>query len=444
VSLVPEVKLLPGGRLESQLADGKPAYDDGEAIAEANRCLYCHDAPCIVACPTGIDIPTFIRKISTENVRGSARAILSANILGYSCARVCPVEVLCAGACVYNAWERTPIAIGRLQRYATEKIMVSGVAATLLSKAPANGKQVACVGSGPASLACAGYLALEGCSVTVYEQRKIAGGLNVTGVAPYKMHAEAGAAEVEFIRSLGVTIRTGVTVGKDITPEQLLKDHDAVFLGCGLGLDSALEIPGAAGDGVTGAVAWIERLKLESGYALTGVTHAVVIGGGNTAIDAARELAKLGVADVAMLYRRTVADMSGYAHELEHARAEGVRLVERATPAAFVREGGRLKAVRLADSREFPCELAVLAIGQGSLGSLAQSFALVQTDGKGRVQAEAGTGRTANPKLWVGGDAAGGELVVTAVQDGKRAARSIAKVLGLAERSDAPMRAGAV
>lgn len=443
MSASPDVKLLPDGRLESRLADAKPLYSTGEAIAEANRCLYCHDAPCIAACPTGIDIPTFIRKIGTENVRGSARVILSANLLGYSCARVCPVEVLCAGACVYNAWERTPIAIGRLQRYATEQAMASGAAATLLSRAPANGKKIACVGAGPASLACAGYLALEGCSVTVVEKRRNAGGLNVTGVAPYKMHAEGGAAEVEFIRSLGVTIKTGVEVGKDVTPAQLLQDHDAVFLGCGLGADTSLDIPGAQGEGVAGAVAWIERLKLEPGFALSGVTHAVVIGGGNTAIDAARELAKLGVPDVAMLYRRTQADMSGYAHELEHARAEGVRLIERATPAAFVREGGKLEAVRLADSREFPCELAVVAIGQGSLGSLAQTFAGVKTDAKGRVQAEAGTGRTGNPKVWVGGDATGGELVVTAVQDGKRAARSIATALRLAERLDAPMRAGA-
>ncbi len=444
MSAAPDIKLLPGGRLESALPDLKPLYDDAEAIAEANRCLYCHDAPCIAACPTGIDIPTFIRKISTENVRGSARAILSANILGYSCARVCPVEVLCVGACVYNAWERTPIAIGRLQRYATEKIMVAGVAAVVLPKASANGRNIACVGSGPASLACAGYLALEGCSVTVYEKRAVAGGLNVTGVAPYKMHAEGGAAEVEFIRSLGVTIKTGVEVGKDITPEQLLQGNDAVFLGCGLGSDSLLDVPGAHGEGVVGAVAWIERMKLEPGFKLAGVKSAVVIGGGNTAIDAARELANLGVPEVTMLYRRTRGDMSGYAHELEHARSEGVRLIERAVPEAFVRDGGRLRAVKLADSREFACDLAVLAIGQGSMGALAAAFSGVQTDGKGRVQAEADTGRTGNPKLWVGGDATGGELVVTAVQDGKRAARSIAKTLGLVERAAAPMRAGAV
>jgi len=445
----PDVSLLPDGRLESRLADLKPLYSEGEAVAESNRCLYCQDAPCIAACPTGIDIPTFIRKIGTGNVKGSARAILTANLLGYSCARVCPVEVLCAGACVYNAWHRTPIAIGRLQRYATETVLLHGQAGSLLPKAPANGRKVACVGSGPASLACAGYLALEGCSVTVYEKRPVAGGLNVTGVAPYKMHAEAGTAEVEFIRSLGVTIRTGVEVGKDVAPAKLLAEHDAVFLGCGLGADSALDIAGSEGPGVTGAVAWIERMKLEPRFSLDGVRHAVVIGGGNTAIDAARELARLGVREVAMLYRRTESDMSGYRHELHQARGEGVRLVERAVPEAFVREGGALRAVRLSDGREYPCELAVLAIGQGSMGALAKAFPGVTTDAKGRVQADERTGRTANPKLWVGGDArvpdevGCGELVVTAVQDGKRAARSITRVLGLAERPEAAMRAGA-
>ena len=443
MSAAPDVNLLPGGRLESRLADAKPLYSDGEAVAEANRCLYCHDAPCIAACPTGIDIPTFIRKIATENVRGSARTILSANLLGYSCARVCPVEVLCAGACVYNAWHRTPIAIGRLQRYSTEALVASGEAASLLAKAPANGKKIACVGAGPASLACAGYLALEGCSVTVYERRPMAGGLNASGVAPYKMHVEGAQAEVAFIRSLGVAIRTGVEVGKDVTAEELLGDHDAVFLGGGLGADSLLDLPGAHGQGVMGAVAWIERMKLERGFALAKVTRAVVIGGGNTAIDAARELARLGVPAVAMLYRRTAADMSGYRHEMEHARSEGVRLVERAVPAAFVREAGQLAAVQLVDGREFACELALLAIGQGSLPSLARSFPGVKTDAKGRVEAEERTGRTGNPKLWVGGDATGGELVVTAVQDGKRAARSIAEALGIAERADQAMRSGA-
>jgi glutamate synthase (NADPH/NADH) small chain len=437
-----EGKLLAAARLEREIADAKPNLTPAEAVAEANRCLYCHDAPCIQACPTGIDIPTFIRKIGTGNLRGSARVILSANLLGYSCARVCPVEVLCAGACVYNTWERTPIAIGRLQRHAVESAFDDGGAAALLSKAKPNGKKVACVGAGPASLACAGYLALEGCAVTLFEKREIAGGLNTTGVAPYKLHVDGALAEVAFVRSLGVEIRSGVEVGRDVTGEALLSEHDAVFIAPGLGADSLLGIPGEAGPGVTGAVAWIERLKLEVGYTLDGVKKAVVIGGGNTAIDAARELAKAGVPDVTLLYRRTQAEMSGYAHELEHARSEGVHLVERAVPEMFVRDGETLRSLRLADGRDYPCDLAVVAIGQASLGAFVANFPGVTLDPKGRIVAEIESGRTGNAKVWAGGDTKGGELVVTAVQDGKRAARSIAQTLGLPERPDSPMLAG--
>jgi len=435
---------IPNGRLETKLADLKPLYTDGEAIAEANRCLYCQDAPCIAACPTGIDIPTFIRKIGTENVRGSARVILTANLLGYSCARVCPVEVLCAGACVYNAWERTPIAIGRLQRYATEKLVSAGQAAALLPKAPANGKKIACVGAGPASLACAGYLALEGCSVTVYEKRGLAGGLNVTGVAPYKMHTDGAQLEVDFIRSLGVTIKTGVEVGKGVTPEQLLNDHDAVFLGCGLGTDSLLDIPGAHGDGVTGAVAWIERMKLEPGFGLDGVTRAVVVGGGNTAIDAARELARLGVPDVSIAYRRTAADMPGYKHEMEAGRKEGVRLLERAVPQAVSRGAdGRVTSLSLTDGRELAADLIVVAIGQAKLRETIAQFPGVQTNEKGWLVIEPGTGATGNPKVFAGGDAtSGGQEVVNAAQEGKRAARAICAALGIAVPAEAAMMAG--
>ncbi len=436
---------LPEGRLERQLADAKPVYARGEALAEANRCLYCHDAPCVAACPTGIDIPGFIRKIGTGNVRGSARTILSANLLGYSCARVCPVEVLCVGACVFNTWHRSPpIAIGRLQRYATESAFEDGSAAALLSRAPANGKRVACVGAGPASLACAGYLALEGTQVTVFEKRELAGGLNTTGVAPYKMHVDAALAEVEFVRSLGVEIRCGVEIGGDVAAEDLLRDHDAVFLGAGLGADSALGAPGEDGPGVSGAVAWIERLKLEPGFAARDIARAVVIGGGNTALDAARELAKLGVPSVRMLYRRTAAEMSGYAHELEQARLDGVTLVERARVARFERDAaGRLTGVTLEDGTLEPCELALVAIGQAKQGELARSFLGVAIDARGRIAADPATGRTENPRVFAGGDAVrGGELVVTAAQDGKRAARAICAALGVAVGPESPMRAG--
>jgi len=438
------VSLIPVNRLEGRIPDAKPTYTSGEAVTEANRCLYCHDAPCVAACPTGIDIPGFIRKIATGNVRGSARAILSANLLGYSCARVCPVEVLCVGACVYNAWHRNPpIAIGRLQRYAVETVLEKGGGATLLDRAPATGRRVACVGAGPASLACAGYLALEGVSVTVFEKRPMPGGLNATGVAPYKMHVDGAMLEVDYIRSLGVEIRSGVEIGNGTRAADLLRDYDAVFLGIGLGADAALGIPGEQGSGVLGAVEWIERVKLDPGYAGPAVKRAVVIGGGNTAIDAARELVKLGVAEVTMVYRRTAAEMPGYAHEMELARKEGVRLLERAVSQEFVRDpSGALTGLKLADGREVGCDLAILAIGQGRLRHVVAEFPGVALDDKGRVVVDEATGRTGNPKVYAGGDVLGGELVVTAAQEAKRAARAICAALGLPRRANAPMMAG--
>ena len=432
-------------RLELRLADKRPNFTPGQAIAEANRCLYCHGAPCVEACPTGIDIPGFIRKIATENVRGSARLILSANLLGYSCARVCPVEVLCVGACVYNDWKKDPpIQIGRLQRYAVETVFARGAAAQLFKPAPPTGKKVACVGAGPASLATAGYLALEGVAVTLFERRALPGGLNTTGVAPYKMHVEGALAEVEFIRSLGVTIRENVEIGRDLKPADLLRDHDAVFLGIGLGADARLGVAGEDGPGVLGATAWIERVKLEPGYALEGVTRALVLGGGNTAIDAARELAKLGVPEVTMVYRRTVAEMPGYAHEMAWARSEGVRMLERAVAREFLRDGGgRLTGLVLQDGRTLAADLAVLGIGQARLRELIAGFPGVATDPKGLISADPESGRTGNPKVYAGGDAvSGGQEVVNAAQEGKRAARAICAALGLTVRADSPLHAG--
>jgi dihydropyrimidine dehydrogenase (NAD+) subunit PreT len=436
---------LPEDRLETRLPDAKPLFSRAEAVVEANRCLYCHDAPCVAACPTGIDVPTFIRRIGSDNVRGAARTILSANVLGFSCARVCPVEVLCVGACVYNAWHRDPpIAIGRLQRYATEDLMRQGRATELLARAPANGKRVACVGAGPASLACATYLALEGFAVTIYEKRPFAGGLNTSGVAPYKLPAEDSLAEVEFVRALGVAIRTGVEVASGPEAEALLREHDAVFLAPGLGSDTRLGIPCEDGAGVVGAVEWIERMKIEPGARIAGVRRAVVIGGGNTAIDAARELAGLGVPSVSMLYRRTTAEMSGYAHELEQARLAGVVLVDRAVPARFERDAQRaLTGVTLESGETHACDLAIVAIGQARIAELARAFPGVERDGRGALVADPVSGATGHPRVFAGGDAVhGGELVVTAVQDGKRAARGICAALGVTIRPDSPMRAG--
>ncbi len=333
----------PPQRLESQLADAKPAYSAAEAKSEADRCLYCSDAPCIKACPTEIDIPRFIQQIATGDGLGAARTILSSNVLGYSCARVCPVEVLCVGDCVYNPWHKPPIQIGKLQRWATETALAqesAGGRKVFTPKTAAKRRRVALIGAGPASLACAAYLALEGHEAVIFERGALPGGLNTTGVAPYKLHTEDSLREVAYVRSLGVEIRTGVEVGRDVTTEALEREWDAVFLGIGLGADTRLGVPGEEGPGVVGATAFIERLKNEPGFTVADVRRAVVVGGGNTAIDVARELAKLGVPDVAMAYRRTAKEMSGYAHEMAAARTEGVRLVEGAQPVAVMRGGG--------------------------------------------------------------------------------------------------------
>jgi len=436
----------PAARAELRMPDHHPLFSGAEALAEAQRCLYCDEAPCTEACPTGIDVPSFIRKIATGNLRGSARTILTANLLGYSCARVCPVEVLCAGACVFNHRNEPPIAIGRLQRYAVETVMDRGGAARLFARRPANGKRVACVGAGPASLACAAYLTLEGFACTVYEKRPLPGGLNSTGVAPYKMHLDGSLREVNLLRDLGVAIATGVEIGRDIPGARLLAENDAVFLGVGLGADSRLGVPGEDGSAVYGAVAWIERMKTDPGFAVGDVERAVVIGGGNTAIDAARELAHLGAREVVLLYRRTAEVMRGYAHEMARARLEGVTLAERAVVASFERDAaGRLTSVVLEDGRRIACGLAVVAIGQASLRAIAAQFPGVAVDHDGSLIADEATGRTGNARVFAGGDARnGGKEVVNAVQEGKRAARAIAAQCGIEIAPGAAMNAGHV
>ncbi len=440
---------LPQDRLENDLADKKPLYTPAEAKAEADRCLYCADAPCIKACPTEIDIPTFIKKIASGNVRGSARTIFEQNLLGYSCARVCPVEVLCQGSCVYTGWGREPIQIGRLQRFSTETA-TRPESPPVLAKHVNVGmpkKRVACVGGGPASLAFAGYLALEGHEAVVFEKRAYSGGLNTTGIAPYKLHAQDALHEVEWVEGFGVDVQTGVEVGHDdgpgrISAKKLLETYDAVFIGVGLGADSKLGIAGEDGPGVFGATEWIERMKLEMSKAhreeVAG-KRVLVVGGGNTAIDVARECALLGAADVAMVYRRGVPEMSGYAHEMAGARKEGVRLVGHVQPVAFVRDAShKLTALRVAKTdadakpipgteHDLPCDMVALAIGQSKLRDIAKELPDVELDRRGCiVVADTATCVTGNPKVFAGGDCInGGKEVVNAVADGRNAARAL-------------------
>ncbi|WP_438023640.1 FAD-dependent oxidoreductase [Sorangium sp. So ce233] len=455
---------LPSGRIEERFEDKNPRYTEAEALAEANRCLYCVDAPCVKACPTAIDVPTFIRKIATGQVKGAARTILTANLLGQSCGQACPVEVLCAGDCVYNAWGREPIAIGRLQRYAVESALAKGPA--LFRAKPPTGRSVALVGAGPASIAAAGYLALEGHRAVIYERKAIPGGLNTLGIAPYKMKGHEALRELEWVLSLGdIELRTGVSVVEqatapgEIAARDLLAEHDAVFLGLGLGDDARLGIPGEDGEGVVGATAFIERLKADPRLGLTGVRRAAVVGGGNTALDVAHELALLGV-DVAIVYRRSEAEMSGYAHELEGARIAGARLIENRVPVEVVREGGRPVALRVAPAdagarREapqgaaqtaeelVPADLIAVAIGQSRATRVALAFEGVALDAKGRVVVDPATHRTGNPRVYSGGDCVnGGKEVVNAVAEAKIAARAMHEAImqrgGVAAPGPAP------
>jgi dihydropyrimidine dehydrogenase (NAD+) subunit PreT len=431
---------LPVGRLEERFEESKPLYTPAEAMAEANRCLYCADAPCIKACPTDIDIPTFIRKIATDNVLGSAKTILDSNLLGDSCGRVCPVEVLCAGDCVYNAWNRPPINIGRLQRYATETVLTRQPLHTLYKAKAPTGKRIAFVGAGPASVAAAGLLALEGHRAVIFERKSVPGGLNSLGIAPYKMLGSIALQEIERILSLGdIELRTGVEVTteasspRQVSPAALLAEYDAVFLGLGLGADSKLGIPGEDGPGVYGATDLIELIKSDAGFRL-GVRQqrALIVGGGNTAIDIAHELALLGVQEVAMVYRRGAKEMSGYHHEMDYARRHGVRLIEHRQPHAVIRhEQGHVTGLQVLPTNEvLAADLIAVAIGQNRMTVLAKSFEGVAVDTRGRVVVDPVTHRTGNPKVWSGGDCVnGGKEVVNAVQEAKRAVQDIQRAL---------------
>jgi dihydropyrimidine dehydrogenase (NAD+) subunit PreT len=417
------------GRSEAVFDDFKSAYSQAQAVAEAHRCLYCEDAPCIQACPTSINIPEFIRKIATGNIKGSARTIFSSNILGMSCARVCPVETLCAGDCVYNDLDSPPIQIGKLQRYSTDAAFDAGW--TFFEAGADTGKSVGLVGAGPASLACAHELRVLGHAVTIYEKRDVVGGLNSTGVAPYKMRADRSAEEVDWVLSIGgVDVQTGVEFGSDVSLADLEERHDAVFFGAGLGADRMLDV---GSDAVRGAVDWIEQMKLGT-VALDGVNTAVVVGGGNTAIDAVRELVGLGVPEVLMVYRGGEDGMSGYRHEWVEAKKSGARGVWGAQPVAY--DGGSLRCQKLdADKKaidgafvDVPADLVLMAIGQGKLGDLLGAVEGVDVQW-GRIVVDE-HGATGRPGLYAGGDAAnGGKEVVNAAAEGKAAARGIDQYL---------------
>jgi glutamate synthase (NADPH/NADH) small chain len=427
-------------RLE-QFPDLHPALNSQSALAEANRCLFCFDAPCAAACPTHIDVPRFIKKISSGNLRGSALTILDANILGLSCARVCPVDILCEGNCVMHRYNQKPIEIGRLQRYAMDRFYDSnGKLAVSASEHPL---RIACVGGGPASLACAAELARRGHSVTIFDNRPLPGGLNTYGVAEYKLRAADSLREVELVRSLGVEFRQ-MEVGSAVSLEDLEREFAFVFLGLGLGAMERLGIPGEGALGVIDALRFIERYKTSNAFAVG--RRVIVIGGGNTAIDAANAAKRLGADEVHVFYRRTAREMPAFSFEYDHSKVEGVSFHWLAQPVEIVVHYDRAVAVKFVETRlgepgpdgrckveirpdseyEIPCDMVVPALGQKRL-----MVDLLQQRGieieNGAIGVDRPTGRTANPRYFAGGDCVnGGREVVDAVADGKRAALAIA------------------
>lgn len=398
-----------------------PPLTPDEALAEAARCLYCYDAPCIRACPTSIDVPTFIKKISTGNLAGSARVIFEANVLGGSCARVCPVEVLCEGSCVEKALQKRPVQIGRLQRYATDHALARRL--DVLKAGAPTGKSVGIVGGGPAGLGAAAELRKLGHAVTLYDNRPWGGGLNTYGMAEYKQTAALALAEVEMVARLGAELRQGVEVGQDLSVDDLLAKHDLVFVGVGLGSTGKLGIPGDSLPHVHEALAWIEKLKeAPDRVARLDGKRALVIGGGNTAIDAVTQARRLG-ARATLAYRREESRMSAYRYEIELARSMGCTLLFEHAPKRI--EPGAIWFDTPHGEERVAADLVLPAIGQVKRTGFLRSLPGVVLDEKGRLQVDAGF-RTGNPRIYAGGDCVnGGKEAVNAVADGKAAARAM-------------------
>jgi dihydropyrimidine dehydrogenase (NAD+) subunit PreT len=424
-----------------RFGDLHPPFDRQAAVPEANRCLFCFDAPCTIACPTHIDVPRFIKKIASGNLAGSARTILDANILGASCARACPVEVLCEGACVMHRYNKQPIQIARLQRFAMDSLHESKSPLPFEPGAE-TGFSVVLIGAGPASLACAAELRRRGIRADIYDARPLPGGLNTYGIAEYKLPLAESLREIEMLSQLGINFHFETVIDTARFAE-LEQKHDAVFLGIGLGAIHQLGISGEQFAGVTNA------LDLIAGYksgALTEVpARVVVIGAGNTAIDAAIAAVRLGATDVSIAYRRGPEQMSAFAFEYEHARNEGVKFLWHVQPVGI---RGREKAVEeleltklmpMEDGSIVPqtgsqfsleADLVVTAIGQGTHAGFLSEYesrgAKVQLE-RGRIVIDRATGQTSHPKFFAGGDCTnGGREVVDAVADGKRAGIAIA------------------
>jgi glutamate synthase (NADPH/NADH) small chain len=419
---------LSKAEIDENFSDLHPPLSRSEALIEADRCYFCFDAPCTTACPTGIDIPVFIQKIRSDNLRGSARTILSENIMGGMCARVCPTEVLCEEACVRNTHEEKPVEIGLLQRYATDPVFERNE--QLFARAASSGKKIAVVGGGPAGLSCAHRLAVLGHDIVIFNRDSKLGGLNEYGIAAYKATDDFAQTEVDYILSIGgIEVKNNASLGSDFTLSELCEDYDAVFLGVGLRLSRNLDVEGEDLEGVVNAIDYIAELRqADDKSALPVGRKVVVIGGGMTAIDIAVQSKRLGAEQVHMVYRRGPEQMSASTFEQALAQTSGVTLHHWASPARIVGDNcvSSVKFDTGDGGLRLDADIVFKAIGQ-----------MMDDDGLASLAMESGrfvvdeNQKTSMAGVWAGGDCVvgGDNLTVSAVQQGKIAAIDIDRTL---------------
>lgn len=439
---------LPAEEYEKNFAEISPPMTPRQAAIESARCLYCFDAPCIQACPTHIDVPSFIRKISTGNLLGSARVILEANILGHSCGRICPTEVLCEGACVMNEKGEDPIEIGRLQRHAVDYVLDRRI--TLFKPGAPNGKRIACIGSGPASLAASTELAKLGYSVVLFDRNKLPGGLDTYGIAAYKLRTGDALREVGIIAALGVEFRQSTEIGRDISFAQLEKEFDAIFIGVGLGETWDLEIGGENLAGVVGAMEFISPTKTKSFEEVSVGRRVACIGAGNTAIDVVTAARRLGAEAVHLIYRRGEKEMPAFRYEYDLAKLDGVTFHWFTHPVRILGESGHVTGIECVRTRLEPgngrakakiipivgteftldVDMVVRSIGQKPVTEIFRTLSGIEVRSNGTIATDA-QHHTGRAEYFAGGDCVnGGKEVVDAVAEGMAAARGIDQWLG--------------
>jgi len=407
--------------------DKTPLMNDTQAYYESSRCLFCYDAPCMIACPTGIDIPLFIKQIHTGNAEGAAKTIYDSNWIGNACGTVCPTGVLCEGACVYNNQDVPPLQIGRLQNFATRKVIDS--AKQLYKPGADNGKKVAIVGGGPAGIACACELRTLGYTADIFEAKDKPSGLTVYGIAPYKITNEEVLDEVQYLQDqLGFNINYNSAISSKEQLKELENNYAAIFIGVGLGATAYRNIPGEDKEGVMGAVEFIEDLRMNHSNTRVG-NKVIILGGGNTAMDAASETARMGAASVTLAYRGSKERMGAYGFEYDFAISAGVKSVFDASPIEII-GGASVEGVKFknSDGEDFIIEsdMVIKATGQAKQGAFYDLIDDLELDSNTRIVVNSENNQTTNKKYFAGGDAInGGAEVVNAAYDGKLAANGI-------------------